>query len=479
MVFGLTTEGFVPKRLEDIINSLKARSATTFGANINTEDDAVLGQLIDVISGEFVSLWELAEAIYNGFVPSSAEGAQLDDVCEIVGVSRQPATSSRVYVTLTGDIGTVIPGGTVFSKSADNAQFASDTAAEIDITGLNGAITSQVASAVGNYNTTINGNTVTYVSATTDPAVIAAGIADAINNDPVSNLVVSATHNVSDDTVTIRTLDIRTTASFTVSANQQFNQGLVPTLTLSVEQAPISAPLTTIDTIDTPVPGLNEVINEEVAVLGRLVETDTELRIRRAESLRLAGAATPDAIRAAVGNVSGVSSVQVVENQTDVVDGDGRPPKSFEVIVEGGVDEDIAQVIWDNKPAGIATYGTTGPIQAFDSEGQAQDIFFSRPTSVDIEVEVDYSLYSEETPPIGIETAIAEAVLEYGNSLEIGVDVIPQRFYGSIYASANGIGEIEVRARIAPNPFSTDTIPIAGSERSSFNLGSITVILVP
>jgi len=480
---GLTPEGFVTKRLDEIIDSLKARAASAFGPNINTEDDAVMGQFIDVMAPEFSDIWELSEAVYNGFIPSAAEGAQLDDVASVVGISRQPATQSRVDgVTGRGDFGTIIAGGTIFAKSTDNAEFSTDSAVSIDISSVTG-IDISVASVTDltNYDFTVNGKTATYTSdASATPTEIAAGITSAINTDPMTSLIVLATDNL-DDTVTVRTLDVTNGASMSVSANLQADKGYISILSFAVDAGPISAPLGTIYTIVTPVAVLDSVTNEVTPVLGRNLETDTELRLRRSNSLRLAGSSTPDAIRAAVSNVLGVSSVFLVENQTSAVDSGGRPPKSFETIVEGGADSDIAQTIFDNKPAGIATYGTAPgvPFTALDSEGNSVDIYFSRPGTIDIELEIDYSLYTEETPPVGLETAIAEAALAYGNNLQIGTDVIPQRFYGAIYSSAAGIGEIEVRARIAPNPFSTDTIPIAGSDRANFNIGSITVTLVP
>lgn len=51
--------------------------------------------------------------------------------------------------------------------------------------------------------------------------------------------------------------------------------------------------------------------------------------------------------------------MQVVQNQTQVVvtPGFGRPPKSFELVVQGGADVDVATAIFNAAPAGIASYG--------------------------------------------------------------------------------------------------------------------------
>lgn len=52
--------------------------------------------------------------------------------------------------------------------------------------------------------------------------------------------------------------------------------------------------------------------------------------------------------------------VAVVNDQTGVTvaPGFGRPPKSFEIVAQGGQDTDVAQAILDAAPAGVACYGT-------------------------------------------------------------------------------------------------------------------------
>lgn len=474
---GLTSTGFVTKRLNDVIADLKAKAVTKFGANINTEDDSLLGQLIDVFAPEFVSLWELQEAIYNGYIPSGAEDAQLDDVCSIIGIARQPETSSKLTLTLYGDPGTVIPAASTFSKSTDSYKFDTDEATDlVTATGVTGVLISVVTVAnTTDYTVTIDGEAVTYTSDASATALeICDGLVDAINTDTVTSLLVLATDNL-DETITIRTLEIDEPETFVVTANLSIDKAYQGVAATSQVAGAVRAPIGTIDTIDTPISGLDSVDNEEEPNLGRSLETDAELRVRRALSLSLAGSSTPDAIRAAVGNVTGVSTVFVVENITNAIDGDGRPAKSFEVIVEGGDDDDIAQAIYDNKPAGIETTnrGSQAAVTATDAEGNSIDIYFSRPVSVTVDLEIDYSYYTEETFPSGGEAAIALAAYTYGQALGINKDVIPPRFLGPIYTAVTGIGDMEVRARVGADPYSIDIIPINPAEVAVFDYAQI------
>jgi hypothetical protein len=72
-----------------------------------------------------------------------------------------------------------------------------------------------------------------------------------------------------------------------------------------------------------------------------------------------------------------------------VTDGDGRPAKSFECVVEGGTDDDVADLIWDTAPAGIQMYGTNTNVTITDSQGFDQVVTFTRPADVDIYMQVD------------------------------------------------------------------------------------------
>ena len=145
------------------------------------------------------------------------------------------------------------------------------------------------------------------------------------------------------------------------------------------EPGAVQAPAGSLTIIETPVVGWTSAVNEADAIVGRDVETDTEYRKRREESLQATGAGTVDAIRARILNeVANVTDVIVYENDTDFVDLDGRPPHSKQVIVAGGADVDIAEKIWDVKAGGIPEYGTDVIVSVVDSMGFPHDVKFDR-----------------------------------------------------------------------------------------------------
>lgn len=165
-------------------------------------------------------------------------------------------------------------------------------------------------------------------------------------------------------------------------------------------------------------------------------------------------------------------------SQAQAVFKGGRLAKSFEAVVEGGSDADVANKIWLTKPAGIQTFGNTS-FTITDSQGEQQVINFSRPTSIYIWVTVALTLYSEETFPPNGQDLVAEAINTYGNNLGIGVDVLLQRVLAQIF-NVPGIasGAMQIAATNSPGDsplYGTADIPIQENEIAVFDLSRITV----
>lgn len=162
---------------------------------------------------------------------------------------------------------------------------------------------------------------------------------------------------------------------------------------------------------------------------------------------------------------------------TAVIKG-GRFPKSFEAVVQGGTDADVANKIWTTKPAGIQTFGNTA-FTITDSQGEFQVINFSRPTPIYIWVTVALTLYTEEVFPPNGQDLVAAAINNYGSSLGIGVDVLLQRVLAQIFnvpGIASGVMQIAATNLPGDSPlFATADIAIAENEVSIFDLTRITV----
>jgi uncharacterized phage protein gp47/JayE len=240
----------------------------------------------------------------------------------------------------------------------------------------------------------------------------------------------------------------------------------------------IPAVATTITVIDTPITGWTATNNPVDAIEGREEETDVELRSRRFRSVALPAQAIIDAIFAGVADVDGVTQTTVLENDTNVTDGDGLPPHSFQVVVVGGADEDIANTIWLKKPAGILSFGNT-TVQILDSQDIPHDISFSRPTTVDIFVEVTLTTF-DDYPSDGDEQ-VKQAIVDYANGILIegrGFSVSDDVIYTRLYTPINSVPGHEIddlRIAITPVPTGTSNIIISATEASEFLVVNIGV----
>lgn len=241
---------------------------------------------------------------------------------------------------------------------------------------------------------------------------------------------------------------------------------------VALENGPTQAFAGTLTVIETPIAGWDSVINPLDAVLGRDIETDAEFRLRRNLSLANPGTATVEAIRARLLQLEDVKAAVVYENITLLPDGAGRPAKSFEAVVLGGADQEIADLIWEVKGAGIETYGgETVPI--IDSQGFDHDMHFSRPTEKLIWIIVNATVDSKF--PVNGDLAIEQNLLNYAiKNLSIGDDVVTVQLFCPV-VDVEGVIDAEILIGLVNPPVSDANIPIAEDEIALFDSSRITV----
>jgi len=247
----------------------------------------------------------------------------------------------------------------------------------------------------------------------------------------------------------------------------------------ALEFGPISMLADTITQIDTPLSGWDTVTNDDNATLGTNEESDADLRARRQRSVAINAQSIIDAIRAGIENIDNVTQAVVLENDTNVEDSNGLPPKSFQVVVSGGTNADVADVIWLKKPAGILAFGDI-TVEIIDSQGIAHDISFSRPSSVTIYVEVTLTTFPEY--PANGDELIKQAIVDYSNgnlvenrSFGLGDNVIYTRLYTPINSVAgHEIDDLQIS--ISSPADGVTNIPISITQIADFQIANITVI---
>jgi len=189
----------------------------------------------------------------------------------------------------------------------------------------------------------------------------------------------------------------------------------------SIDEGPIAAIANTLNQGSLP-SGITDVVNPGDATLGTLDETDEEYRISRKVRLQALGAGTVVSIKAALLEVSGVTSVSILENDTSLYDANGQAPHSIRCIILGGADQDIIDVIGATKAAGTGTVGTESGTFTDPVDSQTFPINFDRVTEIDIYVDVVVTSKGTSYPVTGdqdIEDAILALIWEPGGDVTL------------------------------------------------------------
>lgn len=480
-MFGVTAEGFKAKRLADIKTELENAFRAEFGSNINLDPRGPFGQIIGIMADRLETQWELAEDNYQSKFPQWATGIAVDALLELSGLTRQKPSNSTADIQFFGGVGTIITTAAEVSKVDDPSVVFSPTESGEILAGSGQSESQNINfSAVpdaGDWTLEFDGQ-VTGVLAFNISAALLTTELENLSNIGAGNVVVTGNFTVGFiidfqgtlaeqplAQVTIPTNNLEESSSPVTATPSTNTEGILPSVSLPCEcttEGEIAAPANSLTVLDTAITGVVSVNNPLDAVLGQGLETDAEAKLRRDASLANPGQSTVNAILAAVLEVTDVVAARVFENDA-AVEIDGRPPHSYEVVVQGGVDDNIFQVILDTKPAGIQTVGTLSDVLK-DSQGFDKEVRFSRPAPVTIYVEIDLKT-NINFPANGLTQAAAN-VLAYGDALNIGDDII---VIPALLCSLDGIAGIidaDVRIAAAPLPASAGTAPVTFTNQS-------------
>ena len=393
---GLLPEGFVPATIAEIREEIETELREEYGPSLPLGDGTLLGFLVGILSERLGLLWEVAEAVNSSQDPDKAAGAALEALCLLTATFRIAAGASVAHLVLSGDDGTVVAAGNIISTVSTGKQFETSlgvTLAQLD---------DWVALTPHDVGDRVTNSSRTY-------QCITAGTSDASGGPTTTD------EDITDDSVHWAYLGE--------------GEAVGDVIATSIETGEIVAIARDLTAIETPLSGWNSAINLLDAEEGNDIQSDEDLRLLREAELAQTGTGTPDAIRAAILEVSGVTNCSVFYNSTDITDGDGILPHSIEVLVQGGSDQDIWDALWDNVPAGTRTMGgEVGTV--VDDEGNNQTVKFTRPESFDIYIR----MYVTKNPRTydGDDT-VKTAIIEYGDDRSTGDDAVASAISGQAF----------------------------------------------
>lgn len=475
--YGVTSTGFVKKTYDVIKEEVQDDLRDEINSKLNLLDTSVLGQIVGIFSDKVREVWDVMEAVYRSAYPDSASAEALDNVGALTGATRIAEAESTVTLDqMFLDNGVTVPVGSIVRIGSNGTRWvttaevtnstgyaatlsttaeAEDTgalpgyASEIDtiVTPISGWSAAAALTNTVDQNYTLDGTT---LEINVDRSVLSQSI-NFSGGDPWSASDVAAKIDA----------DVAGATSYAVGtkvriASEREGEGSSIQIIGGTANAVLLFSTTEV-----------KGFNTEDAALGNDVELDPAFRLRREQLLRVAGTATVEAIRSAILEISGILQCLVIENTGNVIDTNGLPAKSFEAIVQrsgwtAAQEQEVAEAIWDNKPAGIEPYGSESDTVE-DSMGFDHEIGWSKPTDVPIYMEL--TLTTNDDYPSDGDDQVKEALVAYGATLQINEDVIALQFK-SVPLDVAGVEDVTV--------FKIDTVtPPVASINISIGVRSI------
>lgn len=441
MAYGLLSTGFVPKTFDVIYAEIEADLKLALGLSVVT---GALAKVAAIFAERETRLWELAEAIYHSQDPTGATGDALDAVCEITGTLRKLATRSLVDLYLTGTAATSITDGSRVATLSTAAEFETLTTALLALATAWAISTAYVVGDVRSNATRI------YICTTAGTSAGAGG-------------PTTTAGAITDNTVVWRYIG-EGLAFASVSAQ-------------AVLTGPTVAVASDVTSIVTPVGGWSSVRNLLDAVEGTNIESDADLRERRAEEVDSTGNGPPEAIKQDLSALAGVTFVQIFYNDTDVTDADGIPPHSTEPLVIGGVNQDIWDQLRLSIGSGLGTHGTEVGTST-DSEGVAHTFRFSRPDEEPIYIDLEIQ-YVAAKVAVDWETQVKLAIATAGDDYETGMDVVASAV-SALAHTIRGVKKVTVcDIGLAANPAASADLVMTSRQLATFDTSRITIVGTP
>jgi uncharacterized phage protein gp47/JayE len=406
--FGLTTTGFIRPSLADILLDLQETVDELFGEAMRKDPRSGIGQLLGVFAAALDESWQQAENVYKSFDPREAAGVALDGLAALTGTTRKAARFSTGEVILTGDNAAQAFAGDSVTSTDDALRYV-----------------------------LVEDSTLALATARAPTTAVALGDVRSNSGNCYVALQAGTTGSGAGPVATAWTPPHETDGTVLWGFAGQglaYDRNPIIAETAGV----VGGPAGSIIKIGTPRVGIRGVVNDESVAVGAEEDTDDQLRVRRVAELHGSGNSTVDAIRAALIKRDDVDEALVFENTGDELDADGLPPHSVEAVISGpaGGPTDLAwaETLLGSVAGGIKTHGSTS-VSVADGYGFLHTVKFTRPAAVAVYCKVTVVADRKVWPSDG-EDRVEQAVLDYGATLVVGLNVRHSRVAAAVFTAA-------------------------------------------
>jgi len=435
-----TPSGFLPLRFEDHRQNTLALWREAYGDDSNTASDTPDGLAIDFLSIIRTRYGQRLGTVYGNAFFGTAEGLHLDAVLSAFDSPRKEPGGSTVEVIMFGALGTQVLKGSIANTIAGDS-FVSDaqeTIAETvfivltygpaDVTAT--LASAQIAGVTYSADVPITG---TGLQVAQSLAAGSAGLPAGPEPIHGSDGQIAKWYSPYEDAqgngvIVLELIASAPFAAFATESDAAQWYGDPATMTSELEAA-IPAELLTLTRIGSSTPGWEGVANLRSATLGSGEQSDPEYRVQHVLSLGKQGSATPRSLAASLRDqrlVPGSEFVRIYMNVSGALDPiSGRPSHSFEAVVSGGSDEDIAITIWKQHTTGTQSFGSTSVTINDPKNGEVRIVRFTRPTErfVWASIEVKRGEAFPTTPILDIQRDVQDAIFAWGITKSVGFDI--------------------------------------------------------
>lgn len=491
----LTTSGFERRNRTQILEDVRSRFKTKFGQNINLEEDSVMGKLAALAAELELEYEKLAEEQHFSQTLGGAEGLYLDDLLSKYGVFREGKVAGRgvahilytIPSTPNGDSDDTITVQTSAMIDAENGRTYSPVEDTVLFTNTSGLIIHR-SDLVSGYTylleiTDTDGNTKTdswtyngsFSSATQVLDGIANFIADnTVPEDKIASGVDDLGGNgniyvLSDQEAGTATLYV----GYKGADEEEDFIGLTTPVYLGFSKAAgkrwsavevecntkgyYPVPRRTVSGMSPEPNGFETITNPVKFDAGSNTETDAEYKNRYFDVISSGSSGTKDGIITALRNIEGVDNVRVYDNATTnwyVQKDDGTfeftdsvsnsdtkvaEPLTFNPVVKGGLESDIADTLYNNKPINVKTSEQAAEAKLAKSvvtaDGTTEDIYYTPASNKNLDIKVEYTS-GDGIPLSGSETnTMKENIQSIFDRFEIGDIVFNTQVVAAILSS--------------------------------------------
>ena len=429
---GITNSGFEAKSFDQIKTELENAYRRVFGQDVNLSSTSIMGQMIGIFANDLSQVWELNDAGYDSRYIETARGKSLDNLVAQASLLRLSGVRTSGVAYLIGEPSVSVPIGTQFRsvtgviyETLRDADLIEGVKPIIKITKRadesDSIVINPLNNLYGQFNVegSLNFNYTGTLEAIKQAFETYLGVMEQVDSgkDVIESVVRNADNSL---TITFNQNIFLAQLSSPEAMIEVLRAGLrdgVGVTISNIVEGPVITTAGQVNEILTPVDRLTGVINFEDFIAGRFAESDEDLRNRFRGRTRSAVTSTKDAIEREVLLLNGVSqAVCFLPSKDNSLNGG-----EIEVLVLGGVDDEIAQVIFNNNPSS-KTIGSTVGI-ARDVNNNPFPVAISRPELLNFDIRVNISRNSN-FPLEGVDEII-RLIGEFQNSVRFGNKLSP------------------------------------------------------